>query len=186
MAMEDEFTKPGGSNLDAILNSPHDSDRQWYVLHTKPRQEKTLADDLARSSIEHFLPLVRYRRTYGGRIRHVEIPLFPGYLFLFGDAPDRQAALRTNRVAKVLEVPDQQRFQTDLGQIHRVVSSDVPVDLYPRLKSGTRCRVTSGTLAGLEGVVIRRKGPWKVFVGVEFLGQSAELEIDPSMLEIID
>src|SRR5882672_823312 len=116
MAKEDEFTNASAGNLDAILNSPHDPHRQWYVLHTKPRQEKSLADELARTSIEHFLPLVRYRRTYGGRIRHVQIPLFPGYLFLFGDSPDRQAALRTNRVANVLDVPDQQRFQNDLGQ----------------------------------------------------------------------
>jgi len=43
-----------------------------------------------------------------------------------------------------------------------------------------------GTLGGLEGVVIRRRGPWRVYVGVDFLGQSAELEIDAADLVILD
>lgn len=158
----------------------------WYVLHTRARNEKATASDLTRLGVQNFLPLIRYRRMYGGKRRRVEIPLFPGYLFLCGSATDREAALRTNRVAQVLEVSDQARLKADLEQIHRVVTSDETVDFYPKLKRGTRCRVTGGSLSGLEGVVIRRRGPWRVFVGVEFLGQSAELEIDPNFLAIVD
>jgi hypothetical protein len=83
-------------------------------------------------------------------------------------------------------VADQERLKADLRHIHRVVVSKEPVDLYPRLRRGCRCRVITGTLAGLEGVVLRRRGLWRVYVGVEFLGQSAELEIDPMLLEVID
>lgn len=158
----------------------------WYVLHTRARNEKATAADLTRLGIQNFLPLIRYRRIYGGKRRRVEIPLFPGYLFMCGDRMDREAALRTNRVAQILDVADQARLRGDLQQIHRVVTSEETVDFYPRLKRGTRCLVVSGSLQGLEGVVIRRKGPWRVFVGVEFLGQSAELEIDPTFLSIID
>lgn len=96
------------------------------------------------------------------------------------------SALRTRRVANVLAVPDQARIRFDLGQIWRVVESEAPVDLYPRIRKGARCRVVRGSLSGLEGVVIRRKRPWSVFVGVDFLGQSAELEIDPADLMILD
>ncbi|MBI1826943.1 MAG: antitermination protein NusG [Planctomycetes bacterium] len=158
----------------------------WYVLHTRPRQEKVVAGELTRLNIQCFLPLVRYRRNYDGHRRLVQIPLFPGYVLLCGDAADRLSALRTNRLVNVLDVPDQARLRADLAQIHRVVNGDQPVDLFPRLQKGSRCRVTSGTLVGVEGVVIRRKGPWKVFVGVKFLGQSAELEIEPAMLELLD
>lgn len=159
---------------------------RWYVLHTRARNEKAVAGDLNRLGIQHFLPLVRYRRVYGGKRRRVEIPLFPGYVFLCGGRADREAALRTHRIAHVLEVVDQTRLRDDLRQIHRIVTSDEAVDLYPRLRRGTRCRVVGGTLDGLEGVVIRRRGPWRVYVGVEFLGQSAELEIDPACLAILD
>jgi len=159
---------------------------RWYVLHTRARNEKAVAGDLSRLGVQHFLPLVKYRRMYGGKRRRVEIPLFPGYVFLCGTQADRETALRTHRVAQVLEVGDQARLREDLRQIHRVVTSDEPVDLYPRLRRGTKCRVVGGTLNGLEGVVIRRRGPWRVYVGVEFLGQSAELEIDPACLAILD
>lgn len=159
---------------------------RWWVLHTRSRNEKIVASELQRQQVSHFLPLVRAQRVYSGRRRVVEIPLFPGYVFLCGDDASRQAALRTDRVAHVLEVPDQDRLRADLCRIQRVVESDVPVDLYPRLRTGTRCRVLSGSLAGLEGVVLRRRGPWKVYVGVHFVGQSAELEIDSSLLEVID
>ena len=80
----------------------------------------------------------------------------------------------------------QERLKADLRDIQRVVESDEPVDLYPRLREGCRCRVTRGSLVGLEGVVLRRRGMWRVFIGVHFLGQSAELEIDPVQLEILD
>ncbi len=158
----------------------------WYVLHTRARNEKATSSDLSRLGIQNFLPLIRYRRLYGGKRRRVEIPLFPGYLFMCGSRADREAALRTNRIAQILDVADQNGLRTDLQHIHQVVTSEETVDFYPRLKRGVRCRVVSGTLQGLEGVVIRRKGPWRVFVGVAFLGQSAELEIDPTFLSIIE
>ena len=167
--------------------SPIDAfEGRWFVLHTRARHEKAVADDLQRLNIQHFLPLVHYQRVYGGQVRQVSIPLFPGYLFLCGGDEHRLAALRTRRVANILQVPDQERLKADLRQIHLVVESDEPVDLYPRLRKGTRCRVIRGTLSGLEGVVLRRRGPWRVYVGVDFVGQSAELEIDPSFLAIID
>jgi hypothetical protein len=112
--------------------------------------------------------------------------LFPGYVFLCGGQREKEAALRTRRIAKVLEVADQEGLKADLRQIQRVVESEESVDLYPRLRRGCRCRVTGGSLRGLEGVVLRRKGPWRMFVAVEFLGQSADLEIDSALLEVIE
>ncbi|MGB2987141.1 MAG: transcription termination/antitermination NusG family protein [Phycisphaerae bacterium] len=173
------ITTPHGGGIDSLQG-------RWWVLHTKARNEKATAADLDKMHINYFLPLVECRRTSGGRTRSVRIPLFPGYVFLCGGLEDRLAVLRTNRVANVLEVTDQERLKVDLRQIYRVIESEVPVDLHPQLRRGRRCRVTGGTLVGLEGVVLRRRGLWRVYVGVEFLGQSAELEIDPMLLEVID
>ncbi len=181
-AKQGSETAAGCSLFDPIVSAPG----LWWVLHTRARNEKAVAADLQRRDIRHYLPLVLSRRTSRGWRRSVQIPLFPGYVFLLGGDEERLAALQTNRVARILEVVDQDRLRTDLAQIHQVVESDEPVDLYPRLKEGCRCRVMRGTLVGLEGVVLRRRGPWRVYVGVEFLGQSAELEIDPDLLEIID
>jgi len=159
---------------------------RWWVLHTRSRNEKAVAGYLVRWNVPHYLPLVQQRRKFGGTIKHVCIPLFPGYVFLCGSQEDRFRALQTNRLANVLDVPNQAQLKQELRQIERVLNSGVQVDLYPRLRKGTRCRVTSGSLIGLVGVVLRRRGPWRVYIGVEFVGQSAELEIDPAMLEVLD
>lgn len=179
IAAASEIPLPRGPSIDAF-------DGRWCVLHTRSRNEKVIAAELLRQGVAHFLPLIRVPRIYAGRHRTVEIPLFPCYVFLCGADAERQIALRTDRVANILEVPDQDGLRADLSRIQQVVESDVPVDLYPRLRSGARCRVISGSLIGLEGIVLRRRGPWKVFVGVQFVGQSAELEIDSSHLEVID
>src|SRR5439155_10333768 len=79
----------------------------WYVLHTKSRQEKILADELAARRVEHYLPLIKRPRFYGKRKAVVEEPLFPGYVFLFGDLDHAYVADRTKRVANIITVADQ-------------------------------------------------------------------------------
>ncbi len=159
---------------------------RWWVLHTRARNEKAVAAILSRRQVQHFLPLVRHTRTYGGRVKRAEIPLFPSYVFVCGGLEDRLVALQTNRVAHVLEVADQEQLKHDLRHVWLAVQGDDPIDLYPGLRTGCRCRVSSGSLAGLEGVLLRRRGLWRVYVAVDFLGQSAELEIDPAMVEVLD
>lgn len=159
---------------------------RWWLVHTRARQEKALARDLGLRGVACFLPLVTMKRRYGGRNFQVQMPLFPSYLFLCGGEEARYTTLMTHRAAGVIHVVDQERLRWELRQIHRLTVGDEPVDLYPSIRPGRRCRVVGGSLAGLEGVVLRRRGQCRVYVGVEALGQSAELEIDPSLLEIIE
>jgi len=166
--------------------SPVDAlEGQWWVVHTKARNEKALAANLDRMDIGYFLPLARVRRRHGGRTTYVRLPLFPGYLFLCGGLDERYATLMTHRVANVIKVPNQARLKDDLRQIYRTVSSDVPVDVYPGIRCGRRCLVVKGALKGLQGVVLRRRDVCRVYIAVEILGQSAEVELDPVLLEVI-
>ena len=172
-------THAGAMAVDAMVG-------RWWVLHTKPRNEKATAADLERRGVQHFLPLVVRQHRSRGRVWSSSVPLFPSYVFCCGRDDDRLTALRTNRIAHVLEVGDQDRFRDDLRQIQRVIASREPVNLFPRLHVGARCRVIGGPLAGLEGVVLRRRGAWRIYVSIAFLGQSAELEIDADRIELID
>jgi transcriptional antiterminator RfaH len=157
-----------------------------WVIHTKARNEKALARDLFGKGIRFFLPMIRVTRRYAGRHVSLRIPLFPSYLFLSGSEEDRYTVLMTHRAACVIRVADQERLRGELQQIHLVTSSETEVDLYPGIRKGRRCRVTGGPLVGLEGVVLRRRDICRVYVGVEVLGQSADLEVDASLLEVID
>ena len=159
----------------------------WWLLHTKPRNEKALARDLYDRGLNYFLPLVTATRRYGGRRVELLIPLFPGYLFLMClSEGDRFAAVTTNRVARSIEINDQACIRSELGQLCRLLTTGKKVDLYPSIKRGRRCRIRSGSLKGIEGVVTTRRNNGRIFLSVQALGQSAIVNIDADCLELID
>src|ERR1051325_3389414 len=94
---------------------------RWHVLHTLARQEKALAKDLTARGIEHYLPLQNSVRYYGKRKLASELPVFPGYLFLRGTLEEAYIADRTKRVARIIEVSDQERLDMELAQIRRAL-----------------------------------------------------------------
>ena len=178
----------GWTELAPVVPTPFELDTDpWWVVHTKARAEKAVAQHLERRGVQHFLPLARVQRRYGARsATEVSLPLFPGYLFLCGGDTERMITLDTRRVARVIRVLDQEGLKQELGQIYRTVNSGMLVDLYPGIKRGRRCRVIAGSLKGIEGVVLRRRGVCRVYLAVEILGQSAEVELDPELLEVVE
>ncbi|MBN1845508.1 MAG: hypothetical protein JW810_07475 [Sedimentisphaerales bacterium] len=159
---------------------------QWWVAHTKARNEKSLAWFLAKSEIAYFLPLREKVTVHKNRRFTSMLPLFSGYLFFSGDVESRYTALSSNRIAQVIEVVDQDRLIGELSQIHRALSGGARLDPHPYLKTGHRCRVTGGPLAGTEGILIQKKNLTKLILQIEILGQAAAVEIDGDLLEPID
>ena len=159
---------------------------RWWLAYTKPRNEKVLAADLENMGVDYFLPLARVRRRHCGRPVELQVPLFPSYLFVWGQAEERYAALRTNRVVNIITVTDQRELSAELQNVYQATVSDVPVDLYPGLKEGRRVRIIGGSLQGLEGVVLRRRQTCRVYVAVHVLGQSAQVDIDSALVEALD
>ncbi|MBC7835862.1 MAG: hypothetical protein H7Y88_12300 [Phycisphaerales bacterium] len=151
-------------------------------MHTKPRQEKALASDLSALRIAHFLPLVKAVRYYGRRKCAVELPLFPGYLFLRGGAEDTYTADRTDRVAGILKVADQARLDEELSGIRRAIELDGRIEPYDGLVSGTEVEVTSGPFRGIRGIVDQAVPRDRLILRVSLLGKAASLEIDRSLL----
>ncbi len=147
-----------------------------------------MADDLKRMQISYLLPLRKEIRYYGKRRALVEVPLFPGYIFLCGDLEQVYAADRTRRVANVLEVKDQARIRWELENLTRTlaVNSSTPLDPYPYLKVGVRVEVRSGPFRGIQGMVADRRCADRLLLQVELLGQAVSLELHGALLEPID
>lgn len=164
-----------------------DSIDHWWCLHTKPRQEKALARDLKSLDIAYYLPqVVKTDRTPQGRKIRSVIPLFSNYLFLLGDDFDRIQASRNHRLANVLEVHDQRELGRDLRQIHQMLSSGLPVIPESVLPVGTKIRIRSGPLMGIEGIIMRR-GKREQFVAVvQFLGRGATVDLEDWQVERVD
>ena len=68
---------------------PGMSGRQWWAIFTKSRHEKALARDLERFEIPFFLPLVMRQNRIRNRIVEAYLPLFSGYVFMFGHDDER-------------------------------------------------------------------------------------------------
>jgi transcriptional antiterminator RfaH len=163
-----------------------ESGRQWWCLHTKPRQEKALARELRKRGIAHYLPQVVHKsRTPGGREIRSLLPLFSGYMFLHGDDYDCVEARCGSHLAKALNVADQESLERDLRQIHQLLSSGLPVVPEPHHVVGTKVRVLGGPLNGLIGTVIQRDGRDRFVAIVHFLGQGARTTLRDWQVEAV-
>jgi len=158
----------------------------WWVAHTKSRNEKALAQDLICKDISYFLPMswkVRRRRS---RTTRSLLPLFSGYLFFCGEENERIELLRTNRVANLIEVKDQQRLLKELLQIEQALRAGAPLVPHKYLKAGQHCQVIAGPLTDLQGIIVKTKNATRLVLRIDMLGQAASVEIDTDMIEIID
>jgi transcription termination/antitermination protein NusG len=169
-----------------LVESISDFTGQWWVVHTKSRNEKALAHDLIRRNISYFLPMTwKVRRKSRRTIRSL-LPLFGGYLFFCGQENDRVEVLRTDRAANLIEVKDQEKLRKELLQIEQALRAGVPVTPHKYIREGQKCRVVAGPLMGLEGVVATTRGATRLVLQVDMLGQAASVEIDMDMIEIAD
>jgi transcription antitermination factor NusG len=166
--------------------SVRDFTGQWWVAHVKSRNEKALAHDLIRRNINYFLPMSWKVRRQSRRIIKSLIPLFSGYLFFCGDDDQRVELLRTNRVAGLIDVNDQETLVTELAQIEGALRAGATLTPYNYVKIGQRCRIIAGPLCGLVGIVLRSGNSARLLLQVDILGQAAAVEIDVDMIEQID
>jgi transcriptional antiterminator NusG len=157
----------------------------WWLLHTKSRQEKMVAEQLCTRRVPHFLPVVQKTSLSRGRTRTATLPLFTGYLFLWGNDRSRLHALQTNRVCKITRVTEGEQLRSDLRQIAKLISLGIPLTAEARLATGQRFRVKSGKFVDFEGTVIKRSDKTHLFVAVEYMQTGVSMKIEDYLLEPI-
>jgi hypothetical protein len=167
--------------------SVHQSmDRAWWVLHTRPRQEKSLARVLFETGIPFFLPQIANRRKVRRSVVVSYVPLFPSYLFLLADGDERVGALATGRVVRSLKVADQAGLWNDLTQVNRLICSGAPLKPEDRLVSGLAVMIRGGPLAGLKGTIVRTSSGQRFIVRVDFIQQGASVLVNDVDLVPVD
>lgn len=167
--------------LDTAILPEADSDC-WWVLHTRPRAEKSLARHLLARNLSFFLPLYLRQWRNQGRLFRSYMPLFPGYIFLRGDAQTRLHALATNQVARTLAVTEPDQLQGDLVRVYRMMQAGMLLTPEERLQPGTAVEIVAGPLAGLEGKILRRGKELRFFVEVRLLQCGVSVEIEGWMI----
>lgn len=163
--------------------SPGSSDAgNWYAVRVLARHEKRVAQLLTAAGIRAYLPLMRTVRQWSDRRKIVELPLFPGYLFVHCamDAGNRVRVLGASRsiLAIVGSGPRPVPIPAvEIESIRTLLDSDTPLTTLDRLPRGARVRVVDGPLAGIEGVVVSPKGKRRIVCSVELLGRSVRADL---------
>lgn len=160
-------------------------DTSWWLLHTKPRQEKAIAKDLVAREVAFYLPLTPRRTKIRGRVRTTRVPVFSSYVFMYGSPEDRVAALRTQRLVTTLPVNDPEPFLKDLRQIDQLIEAGKELTPESILEPGQRVRVKSGPLIDLEGTLIKRHSGNRLVVWIEQLLRGASVELEDCVVQAI-
>jgi transcription antitermination factor NusG len=154
--------------------------QRWFALQVRTRWESSTALLLSGKGYQTLLPTYKSKKRWNGRLREVNAPLFPGYVFCQFDAQKRLPILVTPGVLAVVgrgKVP----LPVDDGEIatiQTVVSSGFHAEPWPFLELGQRVRIDTHALQGLEGILINFKGNQRIVVSVSLLRRSVALEID--------
>jgi transcription antitermination factor NusG len=162
-----------------------DPNNNWYAVCTRHQHEKAAARVLEYKEFEVFLPLYQTRRRWQDRIRELSLPLFPGYLFVREEHQRLLPILTTPGVCRIVSCGDRPApipF-SEIEGIRRVVESTLRIEPHPFLKSGDWVRVKCGPIAGVEGILLRKKNVARLILSVEMLGKSAAVEVDGSDVE---
>jgi len=158
------------------------TEKRLQVLHTKPRQEKSVARQFLNSQIPFYLPLLVRRLRYRNRRMMSHVPLFPGYIFIYGDENDRVAALKTSRIVHSLDVADEKMLWFDLRQISRLIETGAAITPEDRLSPGAPIEIRHGPLAGLKGRIIKEASGRRFIVEVHFIQRGAAVLLDNDAL----
>src|SRR5271167_175138 len=158
---------------------------QWFAAYTRPRHEKKVQEYARLLEIDNFLPLYHaVHRWRNGVNKNVELPLFPGYIFVRMDLRDR---IRTIQIPGIITLvgsgPNSTPIPDKLIEQLRTIVSDYRTEPHPFMKIGDKVRIKSGPLHGLEGVIVRKKGAWRFVISLDFIMRSVSLEVDALDLE---
>lgn len=163
----------------ALLAGP-----RWHALWTRSHCERLVYDQLISKGYDAFLPAVRIWSARAGVRRRIQVPMFPGYLFLH-HAMDKHSYIEVRksrglvgilgeRWDRLAVVPDH-----EVEAIQTVVQASMPVLPHAYLRDGQRVRITRGPLTDVEGILVRQKANAGFLVlSVQLLQRSVAVEVD--------
>ena len=151
----------------------------WYALRTRSNRERTCERDLNRCGIASFLPTYRVESRWSDRVKILERPLFPGYLFVCATAAELERATHTRGVVSVLgsNLHPTAIADAEIAAVRQVANTHMNIEPCA-YTVGERVTVETGSLAGVSGVIQRTKGARRLVVSVDILGRAVSVELD--------
>jgi transcription antitermination factor NusG len=172
--------------MNPVLEStlPDFRDPRWYVLFVRTNQEKRVAEGLAVRAVDHYLPCYSSVRKWKDRRVTLEMPLFPGYIFVHLPLRDQRIVLT---VPNVISLVGSSRSAAEMTEeeiqcIRRGLDQGTAKP-HASLKQGDRVMITTGILSGMEGVLLRRQNAARVVISLESISRAFVVEVDEDSVQ---
>jgi transcription antitermination factor NusG len=175
------------AHLAVALRDPQRSTAamNWYAVYTSANHEKRVAEQFAVRGIEHFLPQYESVRKWKDRRVRLQLPLFPGYIFVQIELAKRLPVLQVPGVARLVGFDGQPAPvpEADLLRVREFLRQGFRAEPHRMLQVGRRVRVKDGPLAGMEGIVVRRKNRSRFVISFALIQRAMAVDVEAMDLE---
>jgi len=164
--------------------------RNWFVLRTKPRNEFKVYDQIIQKQIEVFLPSVDTLRIWSDRRKKISVPLFPSYIFIYGDESERRNAisetigamgyLMYRRRPAIITQNEINNIKISLMEPERVRIEEI------QITKGDLVEVSHGPFKGMTGIISELRGTYKLVVNITELSASLNIELNASEIKLLN
>lgn len=153
---------------------------QWYAVRVKSRHEKTVSFALRAKQYQEFLPLYKSTRRWADRLKEIELPLFPGYVFCRFDPLSRVAVLHTPGVVDVVRYGSNLAAleESEIKSLRIMVAHQLRAQPWEYVRVGQTVTIQEGSMKGLSGIVLDFKRSLRLVLSVSLLQRSVLVEID--------
>jgi transcription antitermination factor NusG len=175
---------PLDSQSGAVLSADFLESR-WYAAYTCANHEKRVREQLEQRSVEAFLPVYETVRRWKDRRVRLQLPLFPGYLFVRMAVVDRLRVLQVPGVVRLVGFNGQLAALPDeeIEALKKGLAGGVRAEPHPFLTVGRRVRVKRGPFEGRQGILLRRKGKLRLVLSIELIMRSVVIDVDIADVE---
>ncbi|MGB8885519.1 MAG: transcription termination/antitermination NusG family protein [Candidatus Korobacteraceae bacterium] len=196
---QERYLRPSGKLVSGVEPMPSDTasacdfsleeSPDWWVLQTRARFERRMSNQLPSQHRQAFVPVARERRRWTDRYETLELPMFPGYVFVRAvlKATDRLAILQSSGVfgfvtykGSLAHVSDRQ-----VGYLRSIVEHNNPWSPYRFIAEGPQARIRSGQLGGLEGILATDKAGRKLVISLDPMQRSIAISVETCDLEML-
>ena len=160
----------------------------WYAIYVRSRYEKKVADQLKERRIDHFLPSIPRLRQWKDRKKIVQIPLFPGYVFVHIKLADKLQVLNVSGVVWLVGFNNQPSPipESQIDDIRRLLCHTKLIESSSYISNGRWVEIIYGPFAGVRGKLIQHRGRQRLLVGIDLIQQAISVEVDMSWVKPIE
>lgn len=161
--------------------------KKWYVVYTRPKFEKKVLQETTLQHIECYLPVKQELRQWSDRVKRLQSPMFPNYLFVKIDIHDKVKVLRMDGVIHFVGFDGQPVAvsEDEIEKIRRIEGGSNTLTTEYYYCTGDKVRVKQGAFSGMEGILLRKSNQVRFVIKLPVISQAVSVEIESSCIERI-